>query len=663
MLKIRILDQVVANQIAAGEVVERPASVIKELVENSLDAGSTVIEVDIIQGGIEYLRVTDNGMGMASEDALLAIERHATSKITLAEDLNRIHTLGFRGEALPSIASVSKFKIITRTAIEDLATQIVVTGGKVQEPEKTGANLGTTVFVEDLFYNLPARRKFLKTVNTEARYINETITKLALSRPDVKFTLKNNQRLVLKTSGTGELTDCIQAIYGREVADHLLAVDLQAAGITVKGFVSRPSFTKSSRVLQLTFVNKRSIISKLVYRAIDAAYQSKIARGTHPFALLDIEIDTEKVDINVHPQKQEVKFSDDSFVYRHVYRAILMALEYPLETTSETEQIATTAGDSENVFNKPATTFEVEGNNNISGNNSTNANLLKEAANSYPKYQQTGSIWLSDDSVVEATIKDKVQGLHCQQSEVSEQGLIPPLKNDLEPKMVTALPTRAEELVRDFDPLTGEVLQATPEITSEQLFASVNQNRLQAIGQVLNKYILAEQSSKLIIIDQHAAHERIIYDQLVVREQNNYIQELLVPEFVKLLRIEAQLVQENQSYFEKIGLRLEFIGEETVRVASVPAQIGQEDFKEFFNYLLETLLEYTKPKLADFFQAAAHSIACKAAIKAGQKLDLSQMQVLLDDLLVSTHPFTCPHGRPILIEFSEGALNKMFKRT
>lgn len=665
MAKIKILDKIVSNQIAAGEVVERPASVIKELVENSLDAGATLIDIEISQGGIEYLRVSDNGSGMAPEDALLAIERHATSKINLAEDLAKIHTLGFRGEALPSIASVSKFKIITRQLGDDLATSVMVAGGVVQEPEKIGANFGTTVFVENLFYNLPARRKFLKTVTTEARYINETITKLALSRPDVKFTLKNNERLVIKTTGTGELVDCIQALYGREVAENLLTVDLQAAGININGFVSRPSFTKSSRVLQLAFVNQRSISSKLVYRAIDAAYQSKIARGTHPFALLNIEIDTEKVDVNVHPQKQEVKFSDESFVYRHLYRAILSALEYPLEES-------TNLISSENQLEKA-----IEQVNKIAHTQpeKTTLSCLQERPNSYPQHQVTGNIWLADNSTVEATIQEnlKAKTIERQSNELlqTEQATVmhdqvskfEPQINAVQEKVATSAQSVTGGADLNFDPLTGEVINSVSEQLPDRLFVTEQPQKIKAIGQFLNKYVLAEQNNKLLIIDQHAAHERIIYDQLVQQERSSYVQELLVPEFVQLLRSELQLIQEHQHYFEQIGLQIEFVGEQTVRVASVPAEVTPENFKEFFNYLLKTLLEYKKPTLTDFMQAAAHSISCKAAIKAGKSLNLDQIQILLEDLLATTHPFTCPHGRPIIIEYTEQELNKMFKRS
>lgn len=664
MAKIKILDKNVANQIAAGEVVERPASVIKELVENSLDAGATVIDVEIIQGGIEYLRVTDNGQGMSAEDALLAIERHATSKINLAEDLAKIHTLGFRGEALPSIASVSEFKLLTRTKEDELAIIVQVAGGSVKELEKTGANLGTTVFVENLFYNLPARRKFLKTVSTEARYINEVITKLALSRPDVKFTLKNNERLVLKTPGSGQLQDCIQALYGSEVAEALLTVNLQAAGIVVTGFVSRPSFTKSSRILQLAFVNKRSITSKLVYRAIDAAYQSKIARGTHPFALLNITIDTEQVDVNVHPQKQEVKFSDDSFVYRHLYRAILNALEYPLEELVLQEKQGTQ--------NIEAISNATE----VSKDNSPRlVSFCQEKNYIYPKQQETAEIWRAAHSEIEATIRNNVATkqqersqiiTEAERSSVATTTVVPniALESMKTINEKSSLNEELSELKTRFDPITGEVASVVvPLQDASSLFEDKKFSKLQALGQVLNKYILAEQGDKLVIIDQHAAHERIIYDKLVQQEQANYVQELLVPEYIKLLRSEEQLIQENLAHFLQIGLQLEFVGQQTVRVASVPAAINSENFREFFNYLLQTLLEYKKPTLADFRQAVAHSVACKAAIKAGKNLDLGQMQLLLEELLATTHPFTCPHGRPIMIEFTDHELNKMFKRS
>ncbi|MGM9569687.1 MAG: DNA mismatch repair endonuclease MutL, partial [Phascolarctobacterium sp.] len=327
---VQLLDTNTANQIAAGEVVEKPASVVKELVENALDAGASQIDVTTFGGGTEYIRVVDNGCGMSEANARLAVLRHATSKIVKAEDLMSLHTLGFRGEALPSIASVSNFTLLTRPADEDLATSVHIDGGENMEVTSTGGSAGTTVIVENLFFNVPARRKFLKTVVTEGRYISELLTKLALSRPDVRFRLVNNDKEVLHTPGDGDLQGTIRALYGRNVAQELLTVNFADPKIKITGFIGKPTLLKGNRQWQTLFVNGRSIGNKMLAKAIDHAYQSQIPKSGFPFAVLNITIDTAAVDVNVHPQKSEIKFSDESLVYKAMFKALTDALTRPM---------------------------------------------------------------------------------------------------------------------------------------------------------------------------------------------------------------------------------------------------------------------------------------------------------------------------------------------
>ena len=348
---VQVLDTNTANQIAAGEVVEKPASVVKELVENALDAGASQIDVTTFGGGTEYIRVVDNGCGMSEANARLAVLRHATSKIVKAEDLMSLHTLGFRGEALPSIASVSKFTLLTRPADEDLATSVQIDGGNNMEVTSTGGSAGTTVIVEDLFFNVPARRKFLKTTVTEGRYISELLTKLALSRPDVRFRLVNNDKEVLHTPGDGDLQGAIRALYGRNVAQELLTVNFADPQIKITGFIGKPTLLKGNRAWQTLFVNGRSIGNKMLAKAIDHAYQSQIPKSGFPFAVLNINIDTAAVDVTVHPQKSEIKFSDESLVYKAMFKALTDALTRPM-SAQKTELML--LPDSElNVYVKP----------------------------------------------------------------------------------------------------------------------------------------------------------------------------------------------------------------------------------------------------------------------------------------------------------------------
>jgi DNA mismatch repair protein MutL len=327
---IKVLDKNTANQIAAGEVVEKPASVVKELVENSLDAGATNISVTIFAGGTEFIRVTDNGSGMSETNAKLSVLRHATSKITSANDLLSLHTLGFRGEALPSIASVSKFNMLTRLPQEEFATSITMDGDSIPDVGRTGGNIGTTITVRDLFFNVPARRKFLRTVNTEGRYINEIIAKVALSRPEVHFSLTNNDKEIVNTPGNSDLKDTIAALYGKNVSQELLAVDYADNGIKITGFIGKPTVLKGTRQWQSIFVNGRIINNRMISKAIDHAYQSQIPKSGFPFAVIKLEMDSNTIDINVHPQKSEIKFGDEGAVYRVVYHALTDALTKPL---------------------------------------------------------------------------------------------------------------------------------------------------------------------------------------------------------------------------------------------------------------------------------------------------------------------------------------------
>ena len=336
---VQLLDTNTANQIAAGEVVEKPASVVKELVENALDAGATKIEVTTFAGGTEYIRVVDNGCGMNEANAKMAVLRHATSKLTSADDLLRLHTLGFRGEALPSIASVSNFTLLTRPQEEEFATSVHIDGGEQTEVSSTGAAAGTTVIVENLFFNVPARRKFLKTVATEGRYISELLTKLALSRPDVRFKLTNNDKEVLSTPGDGDLARTIRALYGKNVAENLLTVKLDDPTVQISGFIGRPTLLKGTRGWQTFFVNGRSIGSKMLSKAMDHAYQSQIPKSGFPFAVINITVDTASVDVNVHPQKSEIKFSDDGVIYRAMFKALTDALTRPMSAQKTQVQL------------------------------------------------------------------------------------------------------------------------------------------------------------------------------------------------------------------------------------------------------------------------------------------------------------------------------------
>lgn len=658
MQKVRLLDKIVANQIAAGEVVDRPASIVKELVENSIDAGADIIEIEIAEGGVRYLRVTDNGSGMSAQDAQLSIERHATSKINTAEDLHKIMTMGFRGEALPSIASVSKFRLITREAEAALATCIEVFGGEIRETSSAPGNVGTSVIVEDVFYNLPARRKFLKSMATESRYIGELITKLALSRPDIKFAFKNNGRISLQTGGNGRIADCIHTLFGRQVSEHLLPLKYEQEQIMIKGYVSTPDFTRNNRSLQLCFINNRCVTGKILYAAIDGAYRSQTAKGTHPFVLLDISLDGTQVDVNVHPQKQEVKFSDENFIYKAVFRAISQALDYPL-----VEKTAATV-----VNEAPAPTYggatsAVQ----MQSNQSASASDKEREPVDTLSVQTVNKPALLKNDAVLTTLKGEDVGIW--RNADPEQGIREYLERSAAPAVAVSqlnthkMPTKPIPVESTEPKLSERTVLPSAQPVAEPLFiAEPSTEQPQALAQIFHKYVLAALGKELYIIDQHAAHERIIYDRLKAKKTVPMIQELLVPEFITLLRHETELVNEYSAQFAEIGLRIEAVGDNKIRVESVPGQLKQAELREFFEYMLQRLAIPGEVGLEIFHKEVAHSIACKAAIKTGYKLSTADMQELITQLYATQNPYTCPHGRPIINKFSESQLDKMFKR-
>lgn len=617
--KVYILDQNTANQIAAGEVVEKPASVVKELVENSLDAGADKIDISIQDGGIEYIRVVDNGSGMSEENARLAVLRHATSKIRMAEDLLSLKTLGFRGEALPSIASVSKFRMLTRIENEDLATSISIDGGESLECISSGGAVGTTVIVENLFFNVPARRKFLRTINTEGRYISDVICKVALSRPDVRFQLVNNERMVVSTPGNSDAVDTIVALYGKNVGKELLPVFCEENGITISGFVGKPTLLKGTRQWQTIFVNGRIISNRMISKAIDHAYQSQIPKAGFPFAVLNITVDASSIDVNVHPQKSEIKFSDEGMIYRTVYHALVSALTTPLSASASDQ-------DNNAIFSqKEGMTHPID---------SSTAGKTRE-------YLQD-SIWKNSN-------KNEPAGIVTSKSYYISQGA-----QSVFEQAATPLHVMQEKLVENDNVLK------TSTIELQNYDNGVDQ--IWPLGQVDRVFIIAQSEKCLYLIDQHAAHERILYDKLVKCHENVPSQQFLVPLFIDATPQEIVLIEDNRQTFLQLGVDIEQAGEEMLRIASLPVDIKDEEAESFVRDILKMISEMKTISGSDLRQSVLHYTACHGAIKAGELLNMRQMRTLILDLCNTEHPFTCPHGRPCMIEITSEELYKMFKR-
>ena len=643
---VHVLDDNTINKIAAGEVVERPASVIKELVENAIDAHADRIEVEITAGGTSFMRVSDNGIGMSRQDAELAILRHATSKIVKVDDLLTIGTLGFRGEALPSIASVSRFTLTTRQAGDELGTEIKISGGSLPEIGETGCGIGTTIRVEDLFFNTPARKKFLKTNNTEGGKINEFIVKLAISNPQIAFKLINNNKMAVSTPGNGDLKDTLQSIYGGTVGSALLPLEFEDEDIRLSGFVTKPSAIRSSRSWQTFIVNGRIIANRAIARAIDNAYHALIPKTGYPLVALNIQVPQNTVDVNVHPQKSEMKFEDESRVFKAVYKAVLDAIR-PKDEVRQLGQLGNMAAGVEQ------------------------AEIDRHVAHGMQE------ILLEAKDVERASaaparyvpVYEERRQAAMQWREAAARMEVPKTAEPPEPEPQPVFVPEAEaETVPELVSVPVPEMKHVPESVSVPEPIPVENDREQScrmvpIGQVDNTYIIAQDADGLYIVDQHAAHERILFDRFSARAGEIPVQQLLVHLMLDFSSHEAEIIENNLAMLKELGFGLEPAGPNQFRLTEVPADVPSGEAEDFIREILASLEELHKPSAAELRQAAIATASCKAAIKAGFKLNFRQMEILLAELNDTAMPYTCPHGRPTIIRFSTDELAKMFKRT
>lgn len=659
--KVQLLDQNTSNQIAAGEVVEKPASVVKELVENSLDAGADTIEVSIFAGGTEFIRVRDNGSGMDEANARMAILRHATSKIVKADDLLTLHTLGFRGEALPSIASVSHFTLLTRETGAEFATRITLDGGENLDVETMGGDVGTTITVKDLFYNVPARRKFLRTVNTEGRYISDILSKIALSRPDVHLVLTRDDKEVINTPGSGDLVDTIESLYGKEVTKELLTVDYAQDGITLKGFISRPTLLKGTRQWQTLFVNGRCINNRMVSKAIDHAYQSQIPKAGFPFAVLNIGIDTHLIDINVHPQKSEIKFGDESTVYRAVYHGLCQALTQPMAGKREGDGSVALAQPGFRKMDPPLAGVpvgrapELEQKPLFQGGDKGYQPRTSAFGRSYassPSGSYGQPVWKVPDAISEDTTAKFFAAQR--RDDLGASGEMAGAGNPAPEGEALPASRPGEEASLSDETLTEEARDGA-------LASGVD--LIWPLGQVDRVFIIAQSETALYLIDQHAAHERIMYDKFIRQQQEIPSQQLLLPLFLNVTRPDVELIEEYRDEFLKLGVDVEPAGETSLRVSALPADVESSQAEGFIEDILKLLSENKKIKASDLRESVLHYAACHSAIRAGEVLNIRQMRQLILELLNTEHPFTCPHGRPCMIQLTSDELYHMFKRT
>ena len=671
MATIHVLDETTINKIAAGEVVERPASVIKELIENSIDASATNIEVEIGDGGVAYMRITDNGIGMTEEDARLAILRHATSKIQHVEDLFDIASLGFRGEALASIASVSHFSLTTRKADSDLGTRITVDGGTFTDCIPYGAAPGTTIEIRDLFYNMPARRKFLKTERTESSKIQDIVGKLALSNPHISFKLIIDDRVAIITPGNGNIGDTVAALYGYKTKDDIFTVAYESDSIYIDGVVSKPTLLKSTRIWQTIIVNNRVISDKIIMKAIDNAYHALLPKNGHPLVVLNITVPAEMVDINVHPRKSEVKFSDDKIIFKAVYHGILNALNNPLHERYERESSSYING---------TVTNGVDFNSNNRDSNSNSSSAGNSTYDSYRTPSVVQDEMQSAEHIATAVDYDKVfggrrtKGYEVMRGETTQfveslktKGFTPPPpkatyeQSSFTDESFDTVPTEytsyTKEDVEKFKSLAQDIRE---ENTEER---TIQNSGFLPMGQVASCYILAKKGDDLYIIDQHAAHERVRYDKLCKSSESIPMQSILVPQYSEATDDEMNLVEEERETLLDLGFDVELGGPTKIKLVGAPVDLVESKAFEILQYVFSYLHEHQQPTKAQLRHEMLAYASCRGAIKAGHNLNMYQMTTLIEDLFSTEKPYVCPHGRPTIIKFTPDELGKLFLRS
>lgn len=655
MGNIVILDENTANKIAAGEVIERPASVIKELVENSMDAGAGIISIEIKNGGVSYMKVTDNGCGLAEDDVEIAFERHATSKIRSADDLDSISSMGFRGEALASIAAVSSVQLVTRTRNGSQGTRIEITGGKVTDVRPTGCPAGTAITVRDLFFNTPARFKFLKKDTTEAGYVSDIISRIALGNPQISFRLTANGSTVLHTPGNSDPLSAIFSIYGKEVSKAVNTVDYDDGKVRITGFAGKPEIARASRAWQSIYINRRFIRSKTVSSAIDEAYNTFLMKKRYAFAVLNIELNPVLVDVNVHPSKMEVKFSSEQDIFRAVNNALLNSLHQ--QSGIRTLQPETK---DRNLFRmnpgKPAPGVEYRQMNIDTGYKPGNTQEYRTATVKAEPPE------VKDFGAKESSHEQKGP----QVQEYSQRHEYPRVMEREEHEYPAGGAAKSIEAAKEFFPPLQELI---PDKANEDYEVKPPQNdrivlsEARIIGQVFSTYILLQQDNDLILVDQHAAHERVKYEELKARYESGgpMSQYLLSPVSVELTYQEHEFLEEHSDFFHGLGFQFEGFGSNSVILRAVPA--GESgNIRELFMEVLDFLMKNGRNKNSMPADETLFMMACKAAVKANYSLGEPEIRTLLERLSRVENPYTCPHGRPSAIKLRKYDLEKMFKR-
>ena len=696
MSKIQVLDQITIDKIAAGEVIERPASVVKELAENAIDAGATAVTVEIKEGGITFMRIADNGIGIDKEDVRAAFLRHSTSKIRSAEDLAHISSLGFRGEALSSIAAVSQVELLTKTKEAEFGVRYKIAGGKEESLEDAGAPDGTTFLIRQLFYNTPARRKFLKTAMTEASHVGDLVTRLALSHPEVSFRFINNGQVKLHTSGNGNLKDVIYHIYGREIASNLIEVDFERKGIHITGYLGKPLISRGNRNFENYFVDGRYIKSSIISKAIEDGYKDFTMQHKYPFVVLYLDVDTEHVDVNVHPTKMDVRFNNQQEIYNTLFAAVNEGLH-------QRELIPKVTLDDIKIPEKPK-----ELKNNL-------PEEPKESKKDLPKKSETEHTGEQSTSLPSPQNEDEKlqyfmnemrkrvysyhEALHENKQETTpassntdacnQQKNVPvpysyKPQNNI-PASDFYKPQRNVQAQSSYEPqqnvqAQGSQIAEMTNYTARQVPAEKPQQlnffeekllepqakaEHKIIGQVFDTYWLVEFHDNLYIIDQHAAHERVLYEQtLKGMKTREFTSQLISPPIILNLSMqEAELLRLYMDQFTRIGFEIEEFGQDSYAVRAVPDNLFSIAKKELLMEMIDSLSdEINRNAPSNLIDEKIASMSCKAAVKGNMRLSATEVDTLITELLSLDNPYHCPHGRPTIIAMSRRELEKKFKR-
>ena len=661
MANIQVLDQITIDKIAAGEVIERPASIIKELVENAIDAGASAVTVEIKEGGISFIRITDNGCGIPKGEVPLAFLRHSTSKIRSVDDLSTVASLGFRGEALSSIAAIAQVELITKTKDEVTGTRYRIEGGAEKSIEDTGAPDGTTFLVHQIFYNTPARRKFLKTPMTEASHVSELMTRLALSHPEVSIQFINNGQEKLHTSGNGKLKDIIYHVFGRDIANNLLETNERIDGIQVQGFIGKPIISRGNRNYENYFINGRYVKSNIIAKAIEDAYKDFTMQHKYPFTALHFTMDGTDLDVNVHPTKMELRFSNQQGVYNFIYNALKQTLSEPeliprVELPEAKEVPVKAEKIVERKQEQPMTPVREERKPPVIEEEKNLDYFIKKMRERVTAYHQ--QVTKVKPTPAPSVIQENVnyEALPASQVAAVKQPVPEQRTVAKEPMPEQAVAPREEKSV---------VTEKQLDFFEEKLLTKKAAQEYKIIGQLFETYWLVEFHEQLYIIDQHAAHERVLYEKTLrgMKDREFTSQYLSPPIILNLSMQEEEALNTHMDIFTNIGFEIEPFGGDSYAIRAVPDNLFSIAKRELFTEMLDQLVDGIHSSLApDIVAEKVASMSCKAAVKGNSRLSAAEVETLIGELLELENPYHCPHGRPTIIAMTKRELEKKFKR-